>query len=180
MEKELTYTPKPEDFVIEGCDDAAAEQMPAVSLTYWQLSFKRFMENKVALAATVVLLLIVLMTIIGPHLVPYDMEAVNLEHRNIRPCLAYWFGTDQLGRDLFSRVWEGGRVSIIIGLFGSLIVSVIGCIYGGIAAYFGGWVDNILMRIVEILSSVPNMLVIILLSVILDSSSVPPCCLLCA
>lgn len=131
------------------------------------------MENKVALAATVVLLLIVLMTIIGPHLVPYDMEAVNLEHRNIRPCLAYWFGTDQLGRDLFSRVWEGGRVSIIIGLFGSLIVSVIGCIYGGIAAYFGGWVDNILMRIVEILSSVPNMLVIILLSVILDSSSVP-------
>lgn len=173
MEKELTYTPKPEDFVIEGCDDAAAEQMPAVSLTYWQLSFKRFMENKVALAATVVLLLIVIMTIIGPHLVPYDMEAVNLEHRNIRPCLAYWFGTDQLGRDLFSRVWEGGRVSIIIGLFGSLIVSVIGCIYGGIAAYFGGWVDNILMRIVEILSSVPNMLVIILLSVILDSSSVP-------
>ena len=144
MEKELTYTPKPEDFVIEGCDDAAAEQMPAVSLTYWQLSFKRFMENKVALAATVVLLLIVIMTIIGPHLVPYDMEAVNLEHRNIRPCLAYWFGTDQLG-----------------------------CIYGGIAAYFGGWVDNILMRIVEILSSVPNMLVIILLSVILDSSSVP-------
>ena len=158
MEKELTYTPKPEDFVIEGCDDAAAEQMPAVSLTYWQLSFKRFMENKVALAATVVLLLIVLMTIIGPHLVPYDMEAVNLEHRNIRPCLAYWFGTDQLGRDLFSRVWEGGRVSIIIGLFGSLIVSVIGCIYGGIAAYFGGWVDNILMRIVEILSSVPTLL----------------------
>ena len=100
MEKELTYTPKPEDFVIEGCDDAAAEQMPAVSLTYWQLSFKRFMENKVALAATVVLLLIVIMTIIGPHLVPYDMEAVNLEHRNIRPCLAYWFGTDQLGREV--------------------------------------------------------------------------------
>ena len=100
MEKELTYTPKPEDFVIEGCDDTAAEQMPAVSLTYWQLSFKRFMENKVALAATVVLLLIVIMTIIGPHLVPYDMEAVNLEHRNIRPCLAYWFGTDQLGREV--------------------------------------------------------------------------------
>ena len=136
-------------------------------------SFLMLCVSAVALTAAVVLLLIVIMTIIGPHLVPYDMETVNLEHRNIRPCLAYWFGTDQLGRDMFSRVWEGGRVSILIGLVGSLIVSIIGCIYGGIAAYFGGWVDNILMRIVEILSSVPNMLVVILLSVILDSSSVP-------
>ena len=101
------------------------------------------------------------------------MEVVDLKNRNLWPSSTYWFGTDQLGRDIFSRVWEGGRVSIIIGLLGSIIVAIIGCIYGGIAAYFGGWVDNLLMRIVEILSSVPHLLVVIMLSIILDSSSVP-------
>lgn len=173
MEKEITYIPKPEDFVIEGCDDASAEQISTTSLTYWQLSFKKFRENKVALTAAILLLLIVIMTIIGPHLSNYDMEVVDLKNRNLWPSSTYWFGTDQLGRDIFSRVWEGGRVSIIIGLLGSIIVAIIACIYGGIAAYFGGWVDNLLMRIVEILSSVPHLLVVIMLSIILDSSSVP-------
>ena len=170
MEKEITYIPKPEDFVIEGCDDASAEQISTTSLTYWQLSFKKFRENKVALTAAILLLLIVIMTIIGPHLSNYDMEVVDLKNRNLWPSSTYWFGTDQLGRDIFSRVWEGGRVSIIIGLLGSIIVAIIGCIYGGIAAYFGGWVDNLLMRIVEILSSVPHLLVVIMLSIILDST----------
>lgn len=129
MENTKSYVPCQEDFVIIGCDDAAAEQMPPVSLTYWQHSFRRFKSNKVALVSAVVLLLIVVMTIVGPLMSPYDMEVVDLSQRNLWPSATYWFGTDQLGRDLFSRVWEGGRVSIIIGLLGSLIVALVGCIY---------------------------------------------------
>ena len=172
MENTKSYVPCQEDFVIIGCDDAAAEQMPPVSLTYWQHSFRRFKSNKVALVSAVVLLLIVVMTIVGPLMSPYDMEVVDLSQRNLWPSATYWFGTDQLGRDLFSRVWEGGRVSIIIGLLGSLIVALVGCIYGGVSAYFGGRVDNLMMRVVEILSSVPHLLVVIMMSIVLDSSSV--------
>ena len=172
MENTKSYVPCQEDFVIIGCDDAAAEQMPPVSLTYWQHSFRRFKSNKVALVSAVVLLLIVVMTIVGPLMSPYDMEVVDLSQRNLWPSATYWFGTDQLGRDLFSRVWEGGRVSIIIGLLGSLIVALVGCIYGGVSTYFGGRVDNLMMRVVEILSSVPHLLVVIMMSIVLDSSSV--------
>ena len=79
------------------------------------------------------------------------------------------FGTDKLGRDLFARVWVSGRVSLIIGVAGALISAVIGCIYGGIAAYFGGIVDDVMMRIVEILISVPYLIVVIVLSIVLQS-----------
>ena len=83
----------------------------------------------------------------------------------------HWFGTDNLGRDLFARVWQAGRVSLIIGLVGAFVASIVGSIYGGIAAYFGGVVDDIMMRIVEILLSVPYLLIVILISVITDSKS---------
>ena len=80
----------------------------------------------------------------------------------------HWFGTDNLGRDVFSRVWAGGRVSIIIGIIGALIDTVVGSIYGGISGFYGGFVDDIMMRIVEILASIPYLVVVILVSLILS------------
>ena len=137
----------------------------AISLVDFPKYFFQVLED--------LLLLITIMTIAVPMLSPYDYAKQDLKVRKQWPSADHWFGTDDLGRDLFTRVWQGGRVSIAIGVLGALIVAAVGCVYGGIAAYFGGWVDMLMMRIVEILSSVPNLLVIIMMSIILDSSSIP-------
>ena len=162
-----------QDFIPLGAPAGDGEILAGKPMTYWQDAWRRFCKNKVALCAAALLLLIVLFTLLGPVLCPYDFSAQNVKIRNQRPSAAHWFGTDSLGRDLFARVAVGGRVSIVIGICGALIVGVIGCLYGGLAAYFGGRVDMIMMRIVDILSSVPNLLLVILLSVVLESSSIP-------
>jgi len=161
------------DFTIVGVDDSATESFARKPVTYWGDAMRRFRQNKVAVFAFFLLCAMILMTVIVPMVSPYDYSKQDLPSRKQWPSAAHWFGTDDLGRDLFTRVWQGGRVSIAIGVIGSFVVAVIGCIYGGIAAYFGGWVDMLMMRIVEVLSSVPNLLVVIMLSIVLDSSSIP-------
>lgn len=118
------------------------------------------------------LLLMVIMVIVGPYINGINFETTDSSALNQAPSAAHWFGTDALGRDLFSRVWQAGRVSIAIGVAGALIGTVVGCIYGGAAAYFGGAVDTVLMRIVEVLYSIPYLLIVILLSVMMDSRSI--------
>ena len=161
-----------EDFIHVGISVDESETLAGKPMTYLQDAWRRFRKNKVALAAAILLLLIVIFTIFVPVFSPYDFSEQNMLNRNQSPSAQHWFGTDSLGRDLFTRVAVGGRVSIAIGVFGALIVAVVGCIYGGLAAYFGGAVDMLMMRIVDILSSVPNLLLVILLSVVLNSSSI--------
>ena len=161
-----------EDFIHVGMSVDESETLAGKPMTYLQDAWRRFRKNKVALAAAILLLLIVIFTIFVPVFSPYDFSEQYMLNRNQSPSAQHWFGTDSLGRDLFTRVAVGGRVSIAIGVFGALIVAVVGCIYGGLAAYFGGAVDMLMMRIVDILSSVPNLLLVILLSVVLNSSSI--------
>ena len=94
----------------------------------------------------------------------YDYDAVSLSEKNALPSSDHWFGTDKMGRDLFTRVWIGGRVSMILGIAGAAIDMLIGVVYGGVAAYFGGKTDAIMMRIVEILASIPYLLLVVLVS----------------
>ncbi|MDD6315459.1 MAG: ABC transporter permease [Clostridia bacterium] len=164
---------EPGDFEIIGADTAQSEGFARRPVTYWGDALRRFRQNKLAVAAFFLLILLIILSIAVPLLSPYDYSRQDLPARKQWPSADHWFGTDDLGRDLFTRVWQGGRVSIAIGVLGALIVAAVGCVYGGIAAYFGGWVDMLMMRIVEILSSVPNLLVIIMMSIILDSSSIP-------
>ena len=163
---------KAEDFTILGLPANEGEILAEKPMTYLQDAWRRFKKNKVALMAALLLLMIALFVVIVPFVSPYDFSAQDLLSRNQTPDGTHWFGTDTLGRDLFTRVAVGGRVSIAIGICGALIVAVVGCLYGGLSAYFGGAVDMLMMRIVDILSSVPNLLVVILLSVVLDSSSI--------
>lgn len=159
-----------EMFVIEGIKkDAEAPSRPRIS--YWRDAWRRLKENKVAIAALVILLILIFLIIFGPAISGYKFEQMDSDAINQAPSAKHWFGTDDLGRDLFARVWQAGRVSLIIGVSGALIASVLGSIYGGIAAYFGGIVDDIMMRIVEILLSIPYLLIVILISVITDSKS---------
>lgn len=158
-----------EKFQIIGIENHGIEGTSRPQISYFQDAWRRFKQNKIATVALFVLAILVIMTIIGPKLSGYEFEQVDKTAKNVAPCAAHWFGTDKLGRDIFARVWVGGRVSMIIGIAGALISSIIGCIYGGIAAYFGGNVDNIMMRIVEILISVPYLIVVIVFSLVLDS-----------
>jgi len=155
-----------EKFQIIGCENSNAEEILRPSMTYWQDAWRRLKQNKVATASLVILILISLMTIVGPYINGFSFEVTNNDIVNKTPDMKHWFGTDNLGRDIFSRVWAGGRVSIIIGLIGAFVDTVVGSIYGGIAGFFGGFIDDIMMRIVEILGSIPYLVVVILVSLI--------------
>ena len=142
-------------------------------MTYARDAWNRFKKNKVAVAAAILLLCLTLLVIVGPMVSDYPAaERANARARNLAPNAEHWFGTDSMGRDLFTRVCLGGRASILIGLAGAAIVIVLGSFYGGIAALLGGRADNLMMRTVDILSSVPNLLVILLISVVIDSKSI--------
>lgn len=142
-----------------------AEQIARPKVTYWSDAWRRFKENKIATVALVLLVILVLMAIFVPPLSKYPYHWGDGSIRNQTPSGEHWFGTDTLGRDLFTRVCQGMRVSLAIGLLGAVISMIIGSLYGAIAAYAGGVVDNIMMRIVEILGSVPYLLVVILIQI---------------
>ena len=161
-----------EKFEIIGTDDFSGDIIARPKIGYWADAWRRLKENKIALVALIVLLLLIVMVCIGPAISGYNFEQMDTSAINQKPSAEHWFGTDSLGRDLFARVWQAGRVSLAIGVVGAVVASVIGCIYGGIASYFGGIVDDIMMRIVEVLLSIPYLIIVILISVVTDSKSI--------
>lgn len=157
----------PEDFELLGASPHAAYGLERPSTTYWQDAWRRLKQNKLAMSGLTLLVLISLMAIFGPLFSPYSYSDQVLTNANQPPSAAHWFGTDNLGRDLFTRILYGARISLAIGVVASLINLSIGVVYGGISGYFGGRVDSILMRIVDILYGIPLLLYVILLMVVL-------------
>jgi peptide/nickel transport system permease protein len=135
-------------------------------------TWKRFRRHPGAMAGAVVLILIVLTALLAP-LSPYDPEESDIKNRFQAPSLAHPFGTDGLGRDLMTRTFYGGRVSMTVGVMVVLITSIIGISVGTAAGYYGGWLDNILMRIIDATLSLPSLLFMILLSAILREANLP-------
>lgn len=148
-------------------DGAAGEDSGRLSVTYWQDVWMRLKQNKLAMLGLVTITLLVLMASFGPYLSGFGYEQQDLNIVNQPPSSAHWFGTDSLGRDLFTRVWYGARISLLVGVMTSVICLVIGVIYGGISGYAGGRTDDAMMRIVEVLYSIPFLLYVILLSVVM-------------
>lgn len=133
---------------------------------YWVDAWRRFTENRAALVMLWILGIITLLAIIGPLLSFHSYSEIHLEWKNRPPSKTFWFGTDELGRDLFTRIWWGARISLFIGIAAATIDVAFGVLWGSIAAYAGGKVDELLMRISDILHSIPYLLVVILLTVI--------------
>jgi len=138
---------------------------------------RRFLLNKAAMISLLLLTLIVLFSFIGPFFSQWTNEEIDWNALgNIatlgKPSIStgHFFGTDELGRDLYSRVLQGSQISLMVGFVGALIAVVVGTIYGTIAGYFGGKVDSIMMRIVDVLMSIPYMFVLIILMVIFERS----------
>lgn len=140
------------------------------SETYWQDAWRRLKENKVAIVSMVVLILLALISLIGPYLSKFDYRTNDMTVLNLSPNGTHWFGTDMLGRDLYVRVLYGTRISLAVGIVSAFINFVIGVIYGGVSGFYGGNVDNIMMRIVDVLYSVPTVLYVILLMVVLGGA----------
>lgn len=137
--------------------------------TFWQDAWRRFQENKAAVASLYVLVAIALLASLAPLASPYSYSEIHLDLKNTAPNSQFWFGTDELGRDLFTRVWWGARISLFIGITAASIDVAFGVIWGSISAYAGGKTDEILMRIADILYSIPYLLIVLLLTVIRGS-----------
>ncbi|MEW5785624.1 MAG: ABC transporter permease [Bacillota bacterium] len=137
------------------------------STTYWQDAWRRLKQNPVAMVSLVLIVLIILVAIIGPLLSPYSYSEQDFIRKNQGPSAAHWFGTDGLGRDLFTRILYGARISLSIGFVASLVTLGVGVLYGGISGFAGGRVDNIMMRFVDIMYSIPFLLWVILMMVYL-------------
>jgi oligopeptide transport system permease protein len=137
------------------------------SLTYWQDVFRRLRKNKVSMISLGVIIFIFLIAIFGPFFIKYSYSDQLRGQESLGPSWQHIMGTDSLGRDMFVRILYGARVSLSIGIFATIVNLTIGVIYGGIAGYVGGKVDMVMMRIIDVLISIPLMLYVILLSVII-------------
>ncbi|MCK1996409.1 ABC transporter permease [Psychrobacillus psychrodurans] len=174
-------------------DASQAERITKPSLSFWQDAWLRIRKNKAAIVSMFILAIIIIMAFVGPMISPHDAETQTITHANLPPKVPgieklgimdgvgtlagnevdlyemkkvdtyYWFGTDGLGRDMFSRVWEGTQISLFIAFVAAVIDMVIGVAYGGISGYYGGRVDDILQRIVEILYGIPTLVIVILM-----------------
>ncbi|MEW9675632.1 oligopeptide ABC transporter permease [Lentibacillus sp. L22] len=174
-----------------------SEKIEKPQLSFAKDAWLRVRKNKGALVSLVVLLLIIFMAIVGPHITPYDGVEQDVTKANLPPRVPglekigildgtmdvggektnvyeqqnvgeyYWFGTDSLGRDLFTRTWLGTRVSLYIALLAAVIDMLVGVVYGLISGFMGGRVDNIMQRILEVISGIPNLIVVILMLLIL-------------
>jgi dipeptide transport system permease protein len=148
-------------------DLSEAEAVVRPSLSFWKDAWSRLLKNKLAMLGLIFLVFLTIMAIFGPMLSPYSVDRGVLSEQNLPPSAEHWFGTDNLGRDVFTRTWYGARISLFVGVVAALIDFLIGVIYGGIAGYKGGRVDHYMMRVIEILYGLPYLLVVILLMVVM-------------
>jgi len=130
---------------------------------------KRFAKNKVSVIGLVIILLLVLTAIFADYIAPYDYRRVDPVHKNMLPNAQHWFGTDAQGRDIFSRIVYGARYSLSIGVIASLVGTLLGVIFGALAGFFGGWVETVILRICDIIQSIPNILLCICVSQVFGS-----------
>lgn len=167
-------------------EEKRQQEVMGESTTFFKDGMRRLRKNPLAMGSIVVLILIILVIMIAPHIVPYGYAQIVKGASNLGPfeyseaeqaaiaagesVFPHIFGTDSLGRDYFIRVVYGTRVSLGVGLVASLLVLIIGLLYGSISGYLGGKVDLVMMRVVDIIYSLPDMLLIILLSVVLNET----------
>jgi len=149
-------------------DIVLAAAAPGRSL--WQDAWRRLKRNRAAMAGLVILAVVALLAILAPLLSRYAFDAVDFDAISVPPDAAHWFGTDDLGRDLFARTLYGGRISLLVGLVATVVSLLLGVSYGAVSGYVGGAVDSLMMRLVEILYSVPFIFLVILLMVLFERS----------
>lgn len=171
---------KPEDFMPANEEEKQSQVIMRESVGFWQDGFRRLRKNKVAMVSLFVIIVVMIFSFIVPAFYPYDYKTQIKGSENLHPMqysekeiermdagekvFPHVLGTDKMGRDYAIRVMMGSRISLLVGLIATAIIFVIGSLIGSISAFFGGWVDLIIMRIVDIIYTIPDFLLIVLLS----------------
>lgn len=163
----------PELFVHHGPYFEKAEGLSAPPVRFWKDVWRRFRENGFAMFGLYLLSLLLLLAMVGPYINGLNYFETILDYSNQPPSAKYWFGTDDLGRDIFTRIWYGARISIFVGVAAAFIDFVVGVIWGSIAAFAGGIIDEMMMRIADVLYALPYLLVVILIMVVMGSGLIP-------
>lgn len=140
----------------------------------WQETLDRLKKNKMAMVALGFIIFMILFSFIGPLFSPYLDEKVKVDMMKTAPSFKNWVGTDQLGRDVLTRLMLAGRISLTIGLASMLLSLVIGTVIGAVSGFYGGILDTILMRIADVLMSIPRLPLLMILSAALSGLQVPP------
>ncbi len=157
----------PDQFQQVSQDEKAADSITRPPIGYWEDVWARFKKNRLALFGLALLAVLTFMAIIGPLIGGWDYRSIDEGRTNEFLSKDHWFGTDYLGRDMFVRLWFGTRISVFIGVVAASLDLLIGVTYGGISGYFGGAIDDVMMRIVDVLVGIPYLLMVILLLVVL-------------
>lgn len=185
----------PGDFELVGKGQDIHRDATFINVSFWRDAVKRFRANKMAVASLIAILAVILLSVFGPGMNGHTYASMNTDHANLPPRIPgleklgifdgtergenvylkkglddvyYWFGTDTLGRDLWTRTWEGTRVSLIIALFAALGDLLIGVSYGMISGFVGGKTDMAMQRFIEILNGIPNLVIMTLMVMILS------------
>ena len=144
------------------------DKMDSISrpnLSFWQDAWRRLKKNRAAFIGLCIIILYGLLAIFAPMFSQYSYTQMDANMMNAGPSAAHWLGTDSTGRDLWVRIWMGARVSLTIGLIAAVINMCVGAVIGGLCGYYGGKLDMIVMRIVDILYGIPNMIIVILVMI---------------
>ena len=131
----------------------------------WQNAFRRLKQNRLALFGGCFLIVLTVISLITPWIVPFSYEGQDLALGATPPGAEHWLGTDYLGRDLFTRILYGGRISLMVGFAATAVSLLVGVLYGATAGYLGGRTDSVMMRIVDIMYALPFTIFVIILMV---------------
>ncbi|MBQ8592115.1 MAG: ABC transporter permease [Lachnospiraceae bacterium] len=170
----------PDDFVLATAEEKESLVVMRESVSFWKDGLRRLVKNKVAMASLIVIVIVMIFSFIVPAFYPYTYETQIRGSENLAPMeysaeelarkeagedvFPHFLGTDKLGRDYAIRIMMGSRISLLVGLIATAIILVIGSVVGSIAAFFGGWIDLVIMRVVDIIYTIPDILLIVLLS----------------
>lgn len=146
------------------------EAIARPSRSLWQVAWKRFIRNRIAIASTMFLLSMYVVALLANVLAPYDPNEVDIMNLHDRPSSEHWLGTDENGRDVLSRIMYGSRASMTVGLVAVLISVTIGSLVGSIAGYLGGFVDTILMRLTDGMLSIPYFFLVLIVVAVFGQS----------
>lgn len=174
-------------FRVIGKNIKQMESISRPSLTYWKDAWRRIKGNKVAFFSLLLIIIYIILSVLGPYFNEFTYTSTDVNNMNLflsspqfegmnfgekvksLMSTGHWFGTDEIGRDLWTRVWMGARVSLAIGFIATIINTIVGALIGGISGYYGGKIDSIIMRIVDVLYGIPYLIVAILIMVVLGA-----------